>query len=678
MKKGKVINTVSQLKNLVNKMSKLNEFAFDTETTTLKVNSYHPDFKLVGISISWGEYDNYYIPVGHYFDEEQLDLKTVVKFLKPVFEKEDVRIVGWNLKFDIHVLKRVGINIKTKDLFDGMIASWFINEEEPNGLKENTAKYLKIDQTKIKDVFDTVSNEEKKKVGLKANQKPTFDLVRIDVAKDYALADAYYTFKLYPILDDLLDKEGTRHLYYKIYPQFIYVLLDMEEQGITVDVEKLKKMGEEMQNDIDNLKYKLLELARVDVNLDSTQQLIQLLYGYSEGFKNVNEDVLKVSFKFPIESWSDGGKSGKKKPQVNNSALLKIAKKQYSIKRKQEGIEFCKLLLEYKKLQKLKTAFVDGFFEEIYPDGKMHPNFNIIGTTSGRLSCSSPNLQQLPKADEDDKYKIREVFIGSIDEKTGNRKKILAFDFKNLEMVLLAHFSNDPALVHTFREGHDSHGATAVKMFNLPCTADECKKLFPAERQVGKIINFMLMYGGGASTLYETLTEQGVNMEDEELLKKYKVKNGIELAQKYIDMYFNAYKGVANFIKNQKKFAHRNGYVNTIIGRKKHLPDINSEDYARVAYNERLSTNSTIQGSAADITMNAQLKIAKQERLKEIGCNMLIQIHDELVFECPEEHLDEAIEIITDCMQNPFGKGKDLKVPLIAEHDYGNNYQEAK
>lgn len=673
MRKKEVITTLSQLKKLAKKMKYINEFAFDTETTTLKVNSYHPDFKLVGISISWGEYNNYYIPTGHYFDEEQLDVKTVVKYLKPIFERTDIRLVGWNIKFDIHVFRRIGINIKTKDLFDGMIASWFINEEEPNGLKENTAKYLGIDQTKIKDVLDTVTKEEKKLVGLKANQKPTFDLVRIEYATEYALADAYYTWKLYPLLDDLLDKEGTRHIYYKIYPTFIYTLLEMEETGVTVDIEKLKKMGEEMQKDIEELKYKLLELAGVEINLDSPQQLIQLLYGYKEGFKNVNEDILKVSFKFPIEYRTEKGQ-----PQVNNSALIKIAKKSYKEKRKQEGVEFCKTLLEYKKLVKLKTAFVDGFFEQIYPDGKMHPTFNIIGTTSGRLSCSEPNLQQLPKAEEDDKYKIREIFIGSIDEKTGKRKKILAFDFKNLEMVLLAHFSNDPELVHTFTEGHDSHGATAVKMFNLPCTADECKKLYPAERQVGKVINFMLMYGGGANTLYETLSEQGVDMENPELLKKYKVKNGKELAQKYIDMYFDAYKGVANFIKNQKKFAHRYRYVNTIIGRKKHLPDINSSDIAKMAYNERLSVNSTIQGSAADITINAQIKIYKNERLKELGCNMLIQIHDEIVFECPEEHLEEAIEIITDCMQNPFGKGKNLRVPLIAEHDFGDSYQDAK
>ena len=430
MIKSEVIRTLGQFQRIVRKMQKLDEFAFDTETNTLRVNSDSDEFKIVGISISWSEYDNYYIPLGHVFDEDQLPVEVVAKGLKPIFEREDVRIIGHNLKYDLHVLARIGIHVKTLDLFDTMIASWICDENTPNGLKDNTSTILGIDQTKIADVFSTVTNEEKKSVGLKANNKATFDLVRIDVGSPYAIADSYYTWKLYLHFLDKLEQEGMEKIYFTVYPQFLTTLYRMEERGITLDIDRLREMDLEMARDIEDIEYQLLEIAGCELNLGSTQQLCQLLFGYSD-FKSVNQTLIDCSFGLkPVGATKTGV------PSASANDIKKLSKQSYKNRRKQEGVEFCKLLLEHRKLTKLKT-FVTKFEELVYKDGRIHCNFNIIGTDSGRISCSDPNLQQIPNSAEDDKYNLRELFMGGIDKKTGKRKHIISVDLIKFTLNLV-------------------------------------------------------------------------------------------------------------------------------------------------------------------------------------------------------------------------------------------------
>lgn len=683
-KRSVIVDSKPKLDNLCRKMRYLEEFAFDTETNTLRVLGANSKFRLVGVSISWGEYDNYYIPVGHIRDEDvfrQLQLSTVVDYLKPIFEREDVRIIGHNLKFDVHVLSRVGINIKTRDLFDTMIASWLCDENTPNGLKENSAEKLGIDQTHFKEVTDSIPSSIKKQFGLKANSKGTFDLTLIDDAAPYALDDAFYTFELYKGFLDLLEAENMDKIYFKVYVPFIRTIYDMEHRGVTVDVSRLQEMKKEIDSDMDNLAYELTELAGVEINLSSSQQLAELLYGYrkkardgSEG--KVNENIIRKSFNFRIMSTTKGGA-----PQTNNDCIWTLSRMNFKDKRKKEGVEFCKLLLEYKKLDKLKSAFIDGLLEQLYDDGKAHPSFNIIGTDSGRLSCSSPNLQQLPKADEEDKYQIRSLFIGSIDEVTGKRKKIIALDFANLEMRVLAHFSEDKNLLEMFAKGVDTHGFTAKNMFNLDCEPEEVKKKYPHLRQAAKILNFLLMYGGSAPTLYEQLRgdhDHPVDLGDKEYLEQYKVRKGVDVAQIYIDKYFATYSGVAKFIRNQKRYAHKYGYVYTLLKRKRRLPDINSGDYKTQAYCERLSVNSAVQGSAADLTMSAQNRVSADPWFNEHRAYMLLQVHDELVFECPEEYVEDCIKLVQKYMSHPFGDKVELNLPMRADADSGNSYQEAK
>lgn len=695
VKNSEIIRSVNRLKKLAKKMMVLEEFAFDTETNTLKVYGPNADFKLVGISISWGKYNNYYIPTGHVFDEDQLPLNVVVKYLKPVFERHDLTLIGQNIKFDMHVLERVGINVQTSDLIDTAVLSWICDENQLRGLKENSQRILGIDQTHFADVLTTVTKEEKKEYGFKGNQKPTYDLVRIEHGAPYALADSYYTWELYKHFIQELENEEMEKIFYKTYPQFLTTLYRMESRGITVDIPKLKRMGEDMQKDLDDLTYQMLEIAGVPLDLGSNQQLAQLLFGYDQ-YKTVMASILSVSFNFPIQSTTAKGQ-----PQVNNATIEKLAKNEYKTKRKQEGVQFCKLLLEYKKLAKLKSAFVDGLLEQLYDDGKAHPSFNAVGTDSGRISCSGPNLMQLPNANEDDKYQIRDVFIGDIDENTGKRKHIISIDYSNLEVRVIAHFSQDENLINAFLDGKDLHGNTAKMMFRLDCDANDVKKLHPNLRTQGKVIAFLLQYGGSAKTLYESLNgdgeldriakEQGNDKESD----FYKCKKGLDVAQRLMDLYFQGFPGIAKFMKSQKKIAHRQEYVNTLVGRKRRLPEINSSNYGVVGYNERLSINACIQGSGADIMINAQNRIegtnpcpvtshyAQQfgesfiasDRLKALDCEMLVQIHDELLFQCPEENCEEAMAIIRDCMIYPFGEKVNLNLPLEVGMGHSLSYQ---
>ena len=703
--KSEIVDTLPKLKRLAVLMSKVEEFAFDTETNTLRVLGPNVNFLLVGISISWGSYNNYYIPVGHRRDEDyfrQLDLATVVAYLKEPFEREDVRIIGQNLKFDMHVMSRVGIKIKTKDLFDTMIASWLCNENTPNGLKENSAEYLGVAQTHFADVTESVPKEVKKEFGFKANNKVTFDLVLIDDGAPYALDDAFYTYQLYLGFLDKLEEEEMDKIFYKCYVKFLRTLYDMEEWGTTVDIDRLDEMKEDIDKDLEEMTYTMYELAGVEFNAGSSQQLAELLFGYIKKDKNgndsdkINQHILDKSFNFRVISTTAGGA-----PQTNAETLWKLSHLDFKDKRKRVGVELCKTLLEYKKLAKLKSAFIDGLKEQLYDDGKAHPSFNIIGTDSGRISCSAPNLQQLPKADEEDKYQIRSLFIGTeyIADKDGNfvselcdsdydpntqmikRKKLIAADFDNLEMKVLTHFSLDKNLLEMFENKSDAHGSTAVNMFELDCTPEEVKKKYPHLRQAAKVLNFLLMYGGGAFTLYNNLkTDQynPIDLGDKHYLELYKVKKGEDVAQIYIDKYFATYKGVAQFIKDQKRYAHRHGFVYTLLKRKRRLPDIQGHDYKQVAYCERLSVNSAVQGSAADITSSAQNRCSADPWFKEHGCVMILQVHDELVFEAPEEFAEECSKRVMHYMSNCFGDNVKLNLPLTVSADIGDSYQEAK
>lgn len=726
-----IVDTVSKLKKLAEKMKDLQEFAFDTETNTLQVAGENKEFICVGISISWGRFNNYYIPMGHRRIEDykrNLSIEVVQKYLQPIFNRDDVRIIGHNLKYDMHVLKRIGISIATKDFFDTMLASWLLDENTPNGLKQITSDNLNVPQTHFAEVINNVPAEVKKEFGLKATNKATFDLTLIDESAFYALDDPFYTYYNYMYLLDELEKDGMDKIYFKKMIPFMVVLFNMEERGITVDREALDEMNINITKDMENLLYDMTEILGVEFNPNSNQQLQAILFGYVkdikkpdevnpkkglspiqeirekyEGKKNWTEEKIQkkiadlwAKYDETIGEWKVFVENGfdfkptsttsAGAPSTDSGSLWTLSHKEYKVKRKREGVEFCSLLLEYKRLAKLKSAFIDGLESQLYDDGKAHCSFNQIGTTSGRISCSSPNLQQLPKAHGDeDNYAIRKLFIGSIDPVTKKRKKIIAVDYSNLEIRCTAHLSGDPLLLDMFAHGKDIHGTTAINMFELTdCDDKSVKKKHPDLRQAAKILNFLLIYGGSASALYDSLRyDRGtpIDLGDKEHLAKYKkygVKNGVDVAQVYIDKYFDSYKGVAQMIRENKKFARKHGFVYTIIKRKRRLEGINSSDNKIRSYCERLATNARVQGTASDIVSSAQVRLENDPWFEEHRCFMLVQVHDEVVYECPEEYVEEAEERIKAIMAKPFGENVSLKVELKADSDSGSSYNEAK
>lgn len=726
-----IVDSVSKLKKLAEKMKDLQEFAFDTETNTLQVAGENKEFICVGISISWGRFNNYYIPMGHRRVEDykrNLSIEVVQEYLQPIFNREDVRIIGHNLKYDMHVLKRIGISIATKDFFDTMLASWLLDENTPNGLKQITSDNLNVPQTHFAEVIDSVPAEVKKEFGLKATNKATFDLTLIDESAFYALDDPFYTYYNYMYLLDELEKDGMDKIYFKKMIPFMIVLFNMEERGITVDREALDEMNVNITKDMENLLYDMTEILGVEFNPNSNQQLQAILFGYVkdikkpdevnpkkgispiqeirekyEGKKNWTEERIQKKiadlwakydetmgewkvfvengFDFKPTSTTSAGA-----PSTDSGSLWTLSHKEYKVKRKREGVEFCSLLLEYKRLAKLKSAFIDGLESQLYSDGKAHCSFNQIGTTSGRISCSSPNLQQLPKAHGDeDNYAIRKLFIGSIDPITKKRKKIIAVDYSNLEIRCTAHLSGDPLLLDMFAHGKDIHGTTAINMFELTdCDDKSVKQKHPDLRQAAKVLNFLLIYGGSASALYDSLKydrSAPIDLGDKEHLAKYKkfgVKNGVDVAQVYIDKYFDSYKGVAQMIRENKKFARKHGFVYTIIKRKRRLEGINSSDNKIRSYCERLATNARVQGTASDIVSSAQVRLENDQWFEEHRCYMLVQVHDEVVYECPEEYVEEAEERIKNIMAKPFGENVSLKVELKSDSDSGDSYNEAK
>lgn len=297
------------------------------------------------------------------------------------------------MKFDRHVLANVGIQIFTNDIFDTMLARWITDENKEKGLKGMTSQIYGVKQTKFDECLSTVTTEEKKAYGLKGANKAPFHLVRIAIGAPYAIADAYWTWRHY--VDWQLDEvknEEMETIFYKVQMPFLNTLYNMERRGIRINIDKLKEMQKKAEKDLEQLHYDMVEIAGVEFNPASSQQLSELLFGYKKvnkaGEFSGNIELIENGFNFPVVSLTAGGA-----PQTGDSQLKQLSKTNYKRdKRKQEGIELVKLLLRYKKLNKLKSAFIDGLLNQVYADGKVHPSFNQVGTDSGRLSCSEPKV----------------------------------------------------------------------------------------------------------------------------------------------------------------------------------------------------------------------------------------------------------------------------------------------
>lgn len=572
--KGKIITTPLELKRLVRKILKLEEFAFDTEFTTLRMQSPSDAFSFVACSFSWGKHHNYYIPVGHVVnDKGNIPGEMFIREMKKIFERTNYRLIGHNLKAELHALAQIGVKVLTSDFYDTMVAVWNIDENEEVGLKAITKRIYDYNQTEFKKLLQTIHPNVINEYDAKLVKDKHIGLVDMYISAFYALDDTYWTWRIYLDSMEILEEEGVENFFYKRQMPFMKVLTNMERRGITANKNRLHEMARLAEIDLEELQYQIYEIAGIEFSITSGQQLAELLFGWrkevpiyaenkeylfeSDGvtpqmykagankgtqkFKMVkdktkvvgkkftgNEHIIGVAFNFPVQGTTATGQ-----PSTGANELEAISKMVYKRnKHKQDGVALVKLILRYKRLEKLRSTYMLGLAEQIYPDGKIHCSFNNVGTTSGRLSANSPNLQQLPRPIEDvsseapkrEDYPDKEMFEKAYDTweweyseyvfwkryeirdafEADPGKKLVAGDWSNLEMRVLTHFAQDPLLIKMFATGVDAHGDTAKNMFKLECTVKEVKKFYPHLRQQAKTINFLQPKLGGSKTLLKT------------------------------------------------------------------------------------------------------------------------------------------------------------------------------
>lgn len=630
---------------------------------------------------------------------ENVDEELFISMFKPIFEMGDKTWIAHHLSFDLHVIANMGIDISKmlpKDNYDDtMLIHHTYDEEGEKKLEKIVESVYGIKKIDYDDVVATVTAEEKKSLGMKASKKATFNLVQIPVGAQYSAEDVWYMKDMYHDMLNVLEEDEQLELYRLLRIPFLMSLWKMERRGIRIDLVKVKVMEAKAKEELDKMKYAMYEIiGDCEVNFNSGQQMAELLYGHKKKMKDkkaggykesFNQKYIDLSFGFPITHWTEGGKEKDKElksPQINEDSLNEILKKEYKKdKRKMEGQELVKILLKYKRLSKLYEAFIIGLQEQVYSNGRVHPSFNQCGTDSWRLSCSDPNLQQLPrplekpkepKQIEDEKllremlikynkelneyqywhqFEIRDLIIPDDDDMV-----IVSCDYSNLEKRITAHMTEDEKLVELLINGYDGHGFVATLIF------DECKDLHPNEvkkkyphlRQIAKGIGFAMDYGGTEFTVSKNL---GISKEE---------------ARKYIDKYFEGFCGLAEWGDNQKRFGRKFGYVQTLLGHKRHVPGIRSDNMKIKSYYERIVLNAPIQGSAGDIISLAQIAIDADPILRLLNCTLRIQIHDELVAVCPRKYVHICMERMKYFMANALPEP--MIVPLFAEADYSDTY----
>ncbi len=595
------VQTREQLDAWIAKLDAAKEFAFDTETDALDAMRAN----LVGLSFSAEPGSGCYIPVGHTYPgaPAQLDLRETLDALRPLLESLQHRKLGQHGKYDIHVLRRHGVAIDGY-ADDTMLESFIWNSSATRHDMDSLAKrYLGYDTIK----FEAVA-------GKGAKQIP-FSEVAIDDATTYAAEDADITLRLHRVLSaKLAEIPSLQTVYRDIEIPLVQVLARMEANGILIDADELRRQSVDLSRRMLTAQQKATELAGRTFNLDSPKQLQALLF---------DELKLPALVKTPTGQ-----------PSTNEEALEAIA----------DQHELPRIILEYRGLAKLRSTYTDKLSEMVNPDtGRVHTSYHQAGAATGRLSSNDPNLQNIPIRTEDGR-RIRKAFIAP------PGRKLIACDYSQIELRIMAHLSEDPALVRAFASGADIHRATAAEVFGKPL-----EDVNGNERRAAKAINFGLMYGMSAFGLAKQLDI------------------GRSEAQDYIALYFNRYPGVRDFMERTRKEAHERGYVETVFGRRLYLDNINARNQGLHAGAERAAINAPMQGTAADIIKRAMIDIDAWLAPHAAQAKMLLQVHDELVFESDVDFVDTLVREATARM----AAAAELRVPLVIDSGVGDNWDEA-
>ena len=604
-----IVDTPQALETLVKRLNEAKAIAFDVETTAPDaVNS-----DLVGISLAVELGQGYYIPVGHDPDlsgSEQLELKTVISALQKPMTNPKIEKVGHNLKFDYTLLARKGLASEPL-VFDTMMAEWLVHPSSRNlGLKALAWVRLGIEMTPIDELIGT------------GRKQKTMAEVPIADAAPYAAADAEICLRLRLILDKELTERGQQPLFNDLEMPLVRILAAMEMTGIGLDTEFLAGLSEELAERLGTIEAELFDMVGHSFNVNSTQQLSDVLFE-------------ELALKPP-----DGTRRTAAGKYSTAADVLT------SLKEEHEAVA---LVLEHREIAKLKSTYADSLPEQINPEsGRVHTSYNQTGAITGRIASSNPNLQNIPIRTELGRQ-IRRAFVAS------RAHTLLAVDYSQIELRVVAHVANDKTMIKAFNEDQDIHSATAAAVFGA-----DIDNVTSEQRRRAKAVNFGLIYG---------MSPFGLTRATDMTLAE---------AEKFVDAYFENFPGVRGYIEEVREMAAVKGYTETLLGRRRYFPQLAKDGQpapAQVrARAEREAVNSPIQGSAADIIKLAMIALPKALEQAELGADMLLQVHDELVFEVPKKELTATTQLVQDVMQSAYK----LKVPLKTDAKSGPNWEQMK
>tara|TARA_R110002072_G_scaffold21902_5_gene77187 strand:+ start:17024 stop:19765 length:2742 start_codon:yes stop_codon:yes gene_type:complete len=595
------IFSTEQLDQWISRLESASLISIDTETTSLD----YMQAEIVGVSFAITENHAAYVPLQHDYAgaPEQLSLTSALERLKPILENEDIKKIGQNLKYDLEVFANYDITLRGIE-HDTMLASYVVNSTASRHDMDSLAlRYLNIETTHYEDV-----------AGKGAKQIP-FNQISIEVAAPYAAEDADIVLKLHRVLSSDLEQHAElKRVYNNIEIPLLTVLARIERNGVVIDSDMLMQQAHDLTGRMQEIEIEAHNLAGETFNISSPKQIQTILYEKME---------------LPILA-----KTPKGQPSTAESVLQELA----------EDYKLPRLILDYRSLSKLCSTYTDKLPQMVNPKtGRVHTSYHQAVAATGRLSSSNPNLQNIPIRTPEGR-KIRQAFIAP------PGYTMVAADYSQIELRIMAHLSGDKGLLEAFARGQDIHKTTAAEVFSV--AIDDVDN---DQRRAAKAINFGLIYGMSAFGLAKQL---GVSRTE---------------AQQYVELYFSRYPGVKTFMDNTREKAKEDGFVETVYQRRLYLPEINARNAARRQYAERTAINAPMQGTAADIIKLAMINIDEWLQRSSIDAIMIMQVHDELIFEVANKELEPFIEEINTRMS----KNELLSVPLEVDIGYGHNWDEA-
>ena len=612
------VTTVTALNKWIKKAEQARQVTIDTETTSVNAMAA----KLVGISLSTVSGEACYIPLQHinHSDEatdllsdpveqtipDQIPLQEALDLLKPLLSNPAVLKIGQNIKYDALILNKHDVAITPID--DTMLISYVLDAGvNKHGMDTLSKVHLDISPIPFKEVAGT------------GKKQLTFDKIDIDKATEYAAEDADITGRLHRLLKPRLVQEKMLNVYETLERPLVPILVGMEYNGIKVDRGMLSRLSNEFAVRLGGLEEEIHTFAGRPFNIGSPKQLGEILF-----------DEMEIP----------GGKKSKTGAYSTGADILeKLAADGHALPEK---------VLEWRALAKLKSTYTDALQNEINKEtGRIHTSYSMASTTTGRLSSNDPNLQNIPIRSEEGR-KIRNAFIPE------DGYKLVAADYSQIELRLLAHIAELDSLKQAFNDGIDIHAMTASEVFGVPIEGMD-----PSVRRQAKAINFGIIYGISSFGLARQL---GMSRTE---------------AKTFIDRYFERFPGIRHYMEDTKEFCRSKGYVETIFGRKIHIGSINDKNGMQRAFGERAAINAPIQGSAADVIRRAMIKMPDAIVNAGLGAKMLLQVHDELVFEVPENEVEKTVPIITKVMERAALPALEISVPLTVDCGIGNNWNEA-